>query len=87
MKVVDGILCYKAVEIYRGYLLFEGEYISSSTVKKSVFFTSENADISQNEMKYIWYSPQKSKFSFYFILNGKYRQHNLTFSSVVSHSI
>ena len=25
---------------------------------------------SPHEMKYIWYSPQKSKFSLYFILNG-----------------
>ena len=24
----------------------------------------------QHEMKYIWYLPKKSKFSFYFILNG-----------------
>ena len=34
---------------------------------------------SSNERKYIWYSPKKGKFSFYFILNGKYRKHNLTF--------
>ena len=25
---------------------------------------------SPQEMKYIWYLPKKSKFSFYFILNG-----------------
>ena len=25
---------------------------------------------SPHEMKYIWYLPKKSKFSFYFILNG-----------------
>ena len=25
---------------------------------------------STHEMKYIWYMPKKSKFSFYFILNG-----------------
>ena len=25
---------------------------------------------SLHEMKYIWYLPKKSKFSFYFILNG-----------------
>ena len=42
---------------------------------------------SPNEMKYIWYSPQKSKFSFYFILNGKSRKHNLTFPLVVSSSM
>ena len=35
---------------------------------------------SPNKIKYIWYLPQKSKFSFYFILNGKYRKHNLTLS-------
>ena len=34
---------------------------------------------SPHEMKYIWYSPQKSKFSFLFYTQRKYRNHNLTF--------
>ena len=29
---------------------------------------------SQHEMKYIWYLPKKSKFSFYFILNEKQKE-------------
>ena len=50
------------------------KYISSSAVKKISIFhecvAREKADIFTHEMKYIWYLPKKSKFSFYFILNG-----------------
>ena len=52
--------------IYRGYLLFWGEY--------QIYFIECG-------------ETQKSKFSFYFILNRKYRKHNLTFSLVVSRLI
>ena len=34
---------------------------------------------SPHEMKYIWYSPKKSKFSFYFMLNGNTESTNLLF--------
>ena len=47
------------------------KYISPSELKTSKFSrvrrTSENLDVSSHEMKYIWYLPIKSKFSFYFI--------------------
>ena len=42
---------------------------------------------SPNQIKYIWYSSQKSKFYFYFILNGKNRKHNLTLSLVDTRTI
>ena len=65
------------VKIYRGYLLFWGEYqiYFIECGEKNQYFsrvrsTSENADISPHEMKYIWYLPKKRKFSFYFITNG-----------------
>ena len=52
------------------------KYISSSAVKKIIIFHECVARVrmlifSPHEMKYIWYLPRKSKFSFYFILNGK----------------
>ena len=51
------------------------KYISSSAVKKISIFHECVARVkmlifSPHEMKYIWYLPRKSKFSFYFILNG-----------------
>ena len=51
------------------------KYISSSAVKKISIFYECVARVkmlifSTHEMKYIWYLPKKSKFSFYFILNG-----------------
>ena len=52
------------------------KYISSSAVKKISIFHECVARVkmlifSPHEMKYIWYLPKKkSKFSFYFILNG-----------------
>ena len=50
-------------------------YISSSAVKKISIFHECEARVkmlifSLHEMKYFWYLPRKSKFSFYFILNG-----------------
>ena len=49
------------------------KYISSSAVKKISIFHECVARVkmlifSPHSMKYIWYSPQKSKFSLYFIL-------------------
>ena len=49
--------------------------ISSSAVKKFSIFHECVARVkmlifSLHEMKYIWYLAKKSKFSFYFILNG-----------------
>ena len=35
---------------------------------------------SSHEMKYIWYLPKKSKFSFYFILNGYTESKTLLFT-------
>ena len=35
---------------------------------------------SPHEMKYIWYLPKKSKFSFYFSLNGNTESTTLVFS-------
>ena len=79
---------------YRGYLLFwvNTKYISSSAEKKKQYFsrvcsTSENADIFTERDEIYLVFTKKSIFSFYFILNGKYRKHNLTFSLVVSRSI
>ena len=51
------------------------KYISSSAVKKSVFFsrvrsTSENADIFTARDEIYLVFDEKRKFSFYFILNG-----------------
>ena len=51
------------------------KYISSSAVKKISIFHECVARVkmlifSPHEMKYIWYLSRKSKFSFYFILNG-----------------
>ena len=51
------------------------KYNSSSAVKKISIFQECAARVKmlifpQHEMKYIWYLPEKSKFSFYFILNG-----------------
>ena len=84
-----------SLQVYIEDIYFLGvntKYISWSAVKKSVFFHECAARVkmlifSPNEMKYIWYSPPKNKFSFYFILNGKYRKHSLTFFLVVSRSI
>ena len=39
------------------------KYFSLSAVKKSVFSRVKMLIFSPNEMKYIWYSPQKSKGS------------------------
>ena len=69
---------------YQIYFIECGEKISifhecAARVKMLIF--------SPNEMKYIWYSPSKNRFSFYFMLNGKYRKHSLTFFLVVSRSI
>ena len=51
------------------------KYISSSALKKISIFHECVARVkmlifSPHEMKFIWYLPRKSKFSFYFILNG-----------------
>ena len=43
------------------------KYISSNVFDS----TSEIADISTHEMKYFWYLPKKSKFSFYFFRRGE----------------
>ena len=61
------------------------KYISSSGVKKISIFHECVARVkmlifSPHEMKYIWYLPKKSKFSFYFIFNS-------SFYLVVSRSI
>ena len=59
-------------QIYRGYLLFWGEYqIYSSSVKNIRIFTSAGVKIlmfTTHKMKYIWYLQKKIKFSFYYIL-------------------
>ena len=51
------------------------KYISSNVLKISeisrVRSTSEIADISTHEIKYFWYLPKKSKFSFYFFRRGE----------------
>ena len=73
-----------------GYFNFWGEYemYFECGIKISIFHECaarvKNVMFSQNEMKYIWYLPKKSKFSFYFILNRTYRKRNLTFSLVIS---
>ena len=64
-------LVYKYIEdIY--YFGVNTKYISSRAVTKNsilrVCSTSENTDITPNKMKYIWFSPKKSKCSFYVIL-------------------
>ena len=54
------------------------KYISSSVLKTSDFLTmrstSENSDVSTQGMKRNWHLPNKSKFSFYFILFLGYMQ-------------
>ena len=54
------------------------KFISSSVLKTSGFLrmrsTSENSDVSTHGMKHIWHLPNKSKFSFYFILFLGYMQ-------------
>ena len=64
-------------KLYRGYLLFWGEYqiyFIENSEKISIFHECvarvKMLIFSPHEMKYIWYLPKKSKFSFYFILNG-----------------
>ena len=57
------------------FFVVNTKYISSSAVKKISIFHECVARVkmlifSPHEMKYIWYLPKKSKFSFYFILNG-----------------
>ena len=71
--------CYKMTGIY-GYIedinFFEmnTKYISSSALKKQYFSrvrsTSENADISTTRDEIYLVFAEKSKFSFYSILNG-----------------
>ena len=68
------------------------KYISSSAVEKNLYFsrvrsTSENADIFTARDEIYLVFAEKSKFSFYFITQRKYRNHNLTFYLVVSLSI
>ena len=65
-------------KIYRGYLLFWGEYqiYFIECGEKNQYFsrvrsTSENADIfTARDKIYLVFAEKKSKFSFYFILNG-----------------
>ena len=68
------------------------KYISSSAVKKkSVFFTSyalvKMLIFSLHEMKYIWYLPKKSKFSFYFILKAQPNFFHCCFSFDLTFSV
>ena len=82
-------------KINRGYLLFRGEYeiyFIECGEKTSIFHECvarvKMLIFSPHEMKYIRYLPKKSKFSFYFILNGNKKKNNeLTFYLVVSRSI
>ena len=64
--------------INRGYLLFRGEYqiYFIECGEKNQYFsrvrsTSENADIFTARDEIYLVFAEKSKFSFYFILNGK----------------
>ena len=50
------------------------KYISSSVLKTSEFSRVKILMFSTHEMKYIWYLPKKSKFSFYFVLFIGYMQ-------------
>ena len=67
--------------LYRGYLLFGGEY--------QIYFIEcvENIRIFMSaqhvlQMKYIWYLLKKSKFSFYFILFRRF-----TVNQFVNHAL
>ena len=58
------------------------KYITSSVMKTTEFSqvrsTSENSMFSTHVMTYLLYSPQKSKFIFYFILFRKFTVNQLT---------
>ena len=79
------------------------KYISSSAVKKSVFFTSASSAVKKiiifheciARVKMLIFSPHEMKYIWYlpkksklsFYTQRKYRNHNLTFYLVVSRSI
>ena len=81
IKVINSEECFLILPnrknlVYRGYLLFWGEYqiyFIECGEKISIFHECvarvKMLIFSPHEMKYIWYLPKKSKFSFYFILN------------------
>ena len=81
-------------KINKGYLLFGGwiPHIFHRVRWKNRYFswvrsTSENADIFTALDEIYLVFTEKSKLPFYFILNGRSRKHNLTFSLVVTRSI
>ena len=74
-------LCQMTITYIEDIYFFElnTKYISSNELKTSkisrVRSTSENLDVfKSHEMKYIWYLPIKSKFSFYFISYSQSRR-------------
>ena len=77
--MMNGVISLPdAASLYRGYLLFGGEYqiYFIECGEKNQYFprvrsTSENADIFTTRAEiYLVFAEKKSKFSFYFILNG-----------------
>ena len=81
LAVIKSIFCskisFKSKNDIEDIYFFDvnTKYISSSAVKKICIFHECVARVkmltfSPHEKKYIWYLPKKSKFSFYFILNG-----------------
>ena len=84
LRLYRRIYCRKFIEdIY--FFEVNTKYISSSAVKNISIFNECVARVkmlifSPHEMKYIWYLPRKSKFSFYFILNGNAKITTLPFT-------
>ena len=71
MRNIVGHLTY-IEDIY--FFEVNTKYISASSVKKISIFRecvarAKTQIFSLQEIKYTWYLPKKSKFSFYFILN------------------